>query len=232
MNPPTKPMLCPHCGNVTPHDQVLECSTPAVKFGQQGVPRLDEFNRGMDFRLLQCQTCRDVSLYSKPEGIDIDWDEAELLHPSQYQTCTRAYRNPSVRTTARRGGSRRLHRTPLQCCLGGHWRLSATISAVPPGPLARRLKHLSDRGEIPGKLAEISTALRGLGNAGAHHTTQRVTVALTWTMDQFFRTLLEYVYVAPHRLAEFQKSLKQYDESEQSAPANPPSPSAQAGGSR
>jgi hypothetical protein len=224
-------MLCPHCGNVTPHDQVLECSTPAVKFGQQGVPRLDEFNRGMDFRLLQCQTCRDVSLYSKPEGIDIDWDEAELLHPSQYdlhpcvpEPICKNYREARrVQKTSPNAFAVLLRRALEAVC---------DDRAVPPGPLARRLKHLSDRGEIPGKLAEISTALRELGNAGAHHTTQRVTVALTWTMDQFFRTLLEYVYVAPHRLAEFQKSLKQYDESEQSAPANPPSPSAQAGGSR
>jgi hypothetical protein len=91
---------------------------------------------------------------------------------------------------------------------------------VSRGNLAARLRELAREGEIPGKLAEISSVLRELGNAGAHHTAQHVTVPLTWTMDEFFRTLIEYVYVAPHKLASFQKRLKKYEKAAKSAAPN------------
>lgn len=70
-----------------------------------------------------------------------------------------------------------------------------------------RLKSLAEKGEIPPVLVEVTNVLRTLGNSGAHNTEQKVTVPMTWQMDKFFRTLVEYVYVAPARLKEFQKSL-------------------------
>jgi hypothetical protein len=78
---------------------------------------------------------------------------------------------------------------------------------APKGKLHIRLKHLADNGEIPPVLAKITSVLRVLGNSGAHSTNQAVTVPMTWRMDSFFRTLVEYVYVAPARLGEFQKSI-------------------------
>jgi len=228
MTTQTEPRLCPHCGNVTPHEEVFQCSAPALKYGQPGVPEVDEFSRGSDFLLIRCQTCKDVSLYSKPEGTDYQWDEAELLYPSQYDlhTCIPEAISMNYREAKR---VQRISPNAFAVLLRRSLETVCDERGVPPGPLARRLKDLSGRGEIPGKLADISTVLRELGNAGAHNTTQRVTAALTWTMDQFFRTLLEYVYVAPHRLAEFQKSLKRYEESEQAVPVNPPSSPAQPG---
>ena len=35
-------------------------------------------------------------------------------------------------------------------------------------------------------LAEITSVLRSLGNSGAHNTKQRVTVPMTWAMEEFF----------------------------------------------
>jgi len=66
---------------------------------------------------------------------------------------------------------------------------------------------LAKKGEIPPVLVEITTVLRTLGNSGAHNTDQKVTVPMTWQMDKFFRTLVEYVYVAPARIEEFKKSV-------------------------
>ncbi|MEI7730318.1 MAG: DUF4145 domain-containing protein [Verrucomicrobiota bacterium] len=96
--------------------------------------------------------------------------------------------------------------------------------------LARRLKELSNRGEIPSKLSEISTILRELGNTGAHHTTKKLTVPLTWTMDEFFRSLVEYIYVAPHRLAKYQERLQDYNKRDQVAPVSQSLPSTEADG--
>lgn len=84
---------------------------------------------------------------------------------------------------------------------------------VSAGSLHSRLAKLAENGEIPPVLVEITTVLRTLGNSGAHNTDQKVTVPMTWQMDKFFRSLVEYVYVAPARLAEFRKSIAKSDES-------------------
>lgn len=78
---------------------------------------------------------------------------------------------------------------------------------IAPGKLYDRLKALAQKGEIPPVLVEITSVLRTLGNSGAHNTEQSVTVPMTWKMDKFFRSLVEYVYVAPARLDEFRKSI-------------------------
>jgi hypothetical protein len=69
------------------------------------------------------------------------------------------------------------------------------------------LEELSKRGEIPPILAEMTTVLRQLGNDGAHAASRKVTVPLTWVMDEFFRAVIEYVYVAPGKLANFKARL-------------------------
>ena len=90
---------------------------------------------------------------------------------------------------------------------------------VAPGTLHSRLASLANKGEIPPVLVEITSVLRTLGNSGAHNTEQKVKAPMNWRMDTFFRTLVEYVYVAPARLDEFRKSVAKEttDEGEEEA---------------
>ena len=78
---------------------------------------------------------------------------------------------------------------------------------VKKGSLHVRLLELAKRGEIPPILAEMTSVLRSLGNAGAHYDQQKITVPITWAMDEFFRAILEYVYVAPSKLDAFRSRL-------------------------
>ena len=73
--------------------------------------------------------------------------------------------------------------------------------------LVKMLEELVKRGEIPETLAEMTTVLRLIGNAGAHHSDVKVIVPMTWAMDEFFRAVVEYVYVAPSKLADFKEKL-------------------------
>jgi len=56
----------------------------------------------------------------------------------------------------------------------------------------------------------MTAVLRVLGNVGAHSDSQKITVPMTWGMDDFFRAIIEYVYIAPSRLAEFKKRIERY----------------------
>lgn len=202
------PQLCPHCGNITQHENLFECLAPQIFYGSDGEVLKGGDKPKTNYVLLRCETCKDVSLYSKLEFQE--WEERGLDYPSQYHL------DASIPETVRTNyaeAKRIQNMSPNAFAVLLRRALEAVCDdrKVPAAPLARRLADLSSRGEIPGKLTEISTALRELGNAGAHQTKQKVTVPLTWAMDQFFRTLVEYVYVAPKKLAEFQRTLERYE---------------------
>ena len=210
--------LCPHCGNTTPHVILFECSAPQTWYGSDGQPKNDAGDPYSDYMLLQCQTCRDVSLYSK---LSIhNWNEPKLEYPIGFDldSCI-----PAEVASNYQEAKRVQNVSPNAFAVLLRRALEALCNdrGVPGGNLAARLKQLATKGEIPGNLAEISSVLRELGNAGAHHTSQRVTVPMTWTMDEFFRTLVEYVYVAPHRLDQFQRTLAKYDKGETVTPSSP-----------
>ncbi|MFT3788351.1 MAG: DUF4145 domain-containing protein [Tepidisphaeraceae bacterium] len=77
--------------------------------------------------------------------------------------------------------------------------------------LVEKLRELAKRGDMPPTLAEVTTVLRTLGNVGAHVSGASITVPQTWAIDEFFRAIVEYVYVAPHKLASFRKKLEVAD---------------------
>jgi hypothetical protein len=80
--------------------------------------------------------------------------------------------------------------------------------AVKKGSLKSRLDVLASRGVIPPVLAEMTWVLRTLGNEAAHEP-QQMSVYTTWALDDFFKTIVEYIYVAPAKLARFKKRLEE-----------------------
>jgi hypothetical protein len=83
--------------------------------------------------------------------------------------------------------------------------------------LHERLKDLVGRGELPSVLAEMTDLLRLLGNAGAHDLRSAVRPPQVWAMDEFFRAVVEYIYVAPAKVKAFRETLtriKKVDETE------------------
>jgi hypothetical protein len=74
--------------------------------------------------------------------------------------------------------------------------------------LQAMLKELSDRHEIPPVLAEMTDVLRLLGNIGAHAADQSVRPSQVYALDEFFRAVVEYVYIAPSKLKEFRERLE------------------------
>jgi hypothetical protein len=50
---------------------------------------------------------------------------------------------------------------------------------------------------------------RVLGNVGAHAGDQEVESYQVEALDQFFRAVVEYVYVAPSRLSRFREELEE-----------------------
>ena len=71
--------------------------------------------------------------------------------------------------------------------------------------LAERLKNLANSGRIPQTLAEMAQQLRLLRNLGAHD--DEVTEEDVPIILDFLEAILEYLYVAPAKIAAVQARL-------------------------
>ena len=76
------------------------------------------------------------------------------------------------------------------------------------GTFAKRLKILSDKGELPPVLSQTTDLLRLIGNIGAHGSEETVHPLEVRAIDDFFKAIVEYLYIAPKRIADFQKRLQ------------------------
>ncbi len=194
--------VCPHCGNKTPHKSVFSHSYVGDWYGSDG--QLAEDPPTSYYIGYACATCGDLSIY---ENHEYDGDEEPtLVFPSDVNLDASI---PDIVASNYRESKRVQKVSPNAFAVLIRRSLEALCDDrdVAQGTLHARLKSLAENGEIPPVLVEVTDVLRTLGNSGAHNTDQKVTVPLTWQMDKFFRTLVEYVYVAPARLKEFRKSL-------------------------
>lgn len=73
--------------------------------------------------------------------------------------------------------------------------------------LFNKLQDLGAKGILPGYFAQITDLLREVGNMGAHATTEELSVWDAELIDEFFRALLNYVYIAPARIKRMQERL-------------------------
>jgi hypothetical protein len=205
--------FCPHCGNVAPQRLVFKHETNVKEIDAGGNVELAEPE---DYYLVLCETCNEPLLYHvdvdtpyhEPYAPDADNDEeldrfyfAERLWPSlgippglpePVRLCyAEALRLKPVSPSAfavqiRRG-------LEAMCDDRG----------AAKGHLEKRLKDLSSRGEIPPNLVEVTQVLRALGNVGAHDFDAKLNVRDANVINQFFRSIMEYVYVAPHSLKRY-----------------------------
>jgi hypothetical protein len=86
----------------------------------------------------------------------------------------------------------------------------AADKGIKKGSLQSQLNELAKNGDIPPNLAKATDLLRILGNVGAHASSQSVHPLLAHVIDEFFRAVIEYVYVAPRRLAQFENEMKRH----------------------
>jgi hypothetical protein len=201
--------FCPHCGNFAPQKLLFTHSYYQTVYELTG-EELDDLMPA-EYFVATCETCHELLLYyadcgtpdeAKFERATLQYPKPPRLHKSVPQTIVKSYLEAvRIRTIAPNAYAVMLRRALEALC---------DNRSIPKGMLQARLKSLADQGEIPPVLAEMTTVLRVLGNAGAHNDSQKITVPMTWGMDDFFRAIIEYVYIAPSELNEFKKRLERY----------------------
>jgi len=201
----TRASFCPHCCNTAPQRLIHSYSFYPTWYSPDGSPVPEGQSPELTHFIFECLTCHDILLYTAIASDDIE--DASLSYPSETDL------HKSVPDDVRKcyGEAKRIQNiAPNAFSVMIRRALEAICEdrGVEKGNLHARLKKLADRGDLPNKLAKITNVLRELGNAGAHNTSQKVSIPMTWAMDNFFRVIVEYVYVAPAKLKEFTEKLE------------------------
>jgi hypothetical protein len=187
--------LCPSCSNLAPQNLVFIYSFAERRPYDKSFVAPEEAPEHTYF-VASCSVCRDLLLYIATYGIrsatDFPTVEVFLLYPTGVEL------DPSVPLRVREcydEAVRVQHNAPnaYAVLIRRSLELICEDRGITKGTLKARLEELVQRGEIPSNLVEATTILRTLGNAGAHD--GNLSPYTTWAMADFFRAVVEYVYV-------------------------------------
>jgi Domain of unknown function (DUF4145) len=198
--------FCPHCGNKSPQRVAYEHAYRDRWYGPDGKELPDDEGPASEAILCICGTCNAALLY---DGVAFDesgrWPD--LAYPRD-STLPRGV--PATVQAIYQEAIYVKRNAPNAFAILIRKGLEAICDdrQAPAGSLATRLRHLVLQGEIPPALAELTDVLRVVGNSAAHSALQSITGPMTWAIDDFFRVVVEYVYVAPEKLREFRERLK------------------------
>jgi hypothetical protein len=196
--------FCPHCCNRAPqtilHEQEYEGRGWLVHDGE-------EMEYDGKYIVARCETCKEILLYHS--SFD---DEPTLifpktgLHSSVPSQISKIYEEAiRIKHIAPNAFAVQIRRALEAICID-----RGTSKRM----LAQQLKELETKGEIPSTLSEASEVLRLIGNVGAHANSDDVHPLQATAIDDFFKAIVEYVYVSPSRLAKFKMKLLKYEESQ------------------
>jgi hypothetical protein len=165
--------------------------------------------------LTKCSTCREALLYKQIDPtnglphithgqfelatLQLVWPPQNVLHECVPTTVRRCYEEAAaIMTRAPNAFANQVRRALEALCKdrGAKQRM-----------LAQNLQELAKRGEIPPTLAELTDVVRMIGNIGSHAADEEVAPEYVPVIDDFFRAVVEYVYVAPWKVREFKARL-------------------------
>ena len=204
--------VCFHCGNRVPLSRFV------VHRGQELFEQIDDQRYAMDFEyhLYRCPTCDGITIYGDfPEYPNARSEDHHRIYPQ---------------------GSRLLpegHKIASRDCVPDRilrlYEQSWPLRHIAPGAFAVQVRRAlemicNDRGAagrdlyaklrvlvadatFPGHFAEMTDLMRQIGNLGAHAGDEDVDFWDAELLDDFFRFVVEYVYITPSRIARLRQRL-------------------------
>jgi hypothetical protein len=200
---------CTHCGNRAPQELIHT---------QRYLERAWSYPEGKKTKpsrwsmfVAVCDTCNQLLLYENAgdQTVPEHFDKCELVFPRPSRVSIAVPREiAAIYEEAIR--IKELAPNAFAVQIRRALEALASDKGIKKGTLQVQLNQLVKNGDIPPNLARASDLLRTLGNVGAHASSQSVHPLLAHTIDEFFRAVIEYVYVAPKRLADFEEQMDRY----------------------
>ena len=202
----TNVAYCPHCGNQAPQRLIHKQSYFEKAWDAAGEPAEDA---PWSSFVAACETCGNVLVYDNlgDQTEDKWFSKCELVYPRS------PFLSPVIpqkiaNSYAEAFRIRAISPNAFAVLIRRALEILCNERGVTKGTLAARLKILSDKGELPPVLSQTTDLLRLIGNIGAHGSEQSVHPLQVRAIDDFFTAIVEYLYVAPRKIADFQKRLQ------------------------
>jgi hypothetical protein len=203
--------FCPHCGNVATQHLVYEQYFETYGYKQDGTRT--ESDIPSKYFVAVCETCGEILIYLA-EGYIPDakeFVEAGLMWPPRP-----GFLDKNVPKNVREcyeEASLVKHLSPnaFAVLLRRALEMIADEQGATRGTLYQRLKDLADQGKLPPLLIDMTDILRLLGNKAAHMAEDNVQPGHVDIIDDFFNTVVEYIYIAPGKLKALRNQLPSKD---------------------
>ena len=160
----------------------------------------------------RCETCSRILVYSGVLEFEDSWETkyGDLVYP---QPSSFSDSVPKRIRSVYQEALRVKNHSPLAFVILARRILEEICSdkGVYKGNLADSLDQLAAQDIIPKTLAEASSLIRLVGNVGAHRSDTRINALHVFPIDDFLKAIVEYVYVAPAKIAEFKRRFKDFD---------------------
>jgi len=205
---------CLHCGNKAPQKIVFLkefISDYAEDNNGEEIPILF----GVDY-ILECQTCSRLSLY-ETEGceqgeIQKSFYQSKRMWPTNNLDLDSFGVPKDVLDTYVEASKIKFIAPNAFAVL---MRRALEVICIDQGvsekkSLHESLKRLTALGKLPPLLSEVSNIIKIIGNAGAHAVGPPIYRLHILAIDDFFRVVLEYLYVAPSKLEKFKKESEKF----------------------
>lgn len=192
--------FCPHCCNRAKQEEIH--TQPYVGIGW-AMDKGDAEETKETYFVYKCTTCNEILVYH--QLFDFEWT---LLFPdisldnSVPDDVSNIYNEAiRIKTISPNSFAVQIRRALEAICID---------RGVNKNNLAANLKILCERGEIPNALAEAGDILRLIGNLGAHAANTDVHPLQAMAIDDFFKAIVEYIYVSPAKITGFNELLNDY----------------------
>lgn len=198
---------CGHCGNIAPMRIAETLSQVETHFDEKAAITWDA---GPVYELLICPACNEVMLrkYFYHEFFDGEDDgEMKVLYPSQDMEVPLGLPADIQRELEAAQQVRSKSANAYGVLLGRLLELVCDDRGAKKGSLDARLQELSSKDEIPQKIVDIADKLHQLRHVGAHAWVGELSPAEVPILDSLCRAILEYVYSAPHLVAQAERRL-------------------------
>lgn len=194
--------FCPHCCNRAKQEKVHEQHHEGIAWG---IDDGEEDRCEGTYHIYKCSTCDEILVYYHLFDF-----EPSLVYPDTSLDKSVPDRVAHIYAEA----VRVKHISPNSFAVQIRRALEALCQDrdVTTGVLANKLKVLNERGEIPNNLSEATDILRLVGNLGAHADEIDVHPLQAMAIDDFFKAIIDYVYVSPARIERFNEMLQKYRE--------------------
>jgi hypothetical protein len=209
--------LCSHCNNTCAYDVVFKATVE--KLWEDGSVWMesddDAWVKGewltdyepYQYCVVQCTVCGHLSLLGEFDPLgNSEIHELAQLYPTSAELSTAV--PESIRKTYLEAATIRV-RAPH--AYAGQIRRALELVCKDKDAtghnLFQQIASLTRMGILPATLAEMTDLIRQIGNASVHSEGQRISVFTTDLIDDFFRAVVEYVYIAPSKIAELKRML-------------------------